>query len=1340
MQNLIPSFIAEKFIQHNLHGAFDAATLFLDIPGFTAWTDALMQYQEDGAEVLTDALNRIMGPLVEAVYAHGGFISTFAGDAFTALFPLRTARSARRKNAVRHAAQVALYVQEFFNEQGSLQTRYGDFALTARVGLSAGDVYWGILGEIGPSAPAAGLRTYFFRGQAVEACTRAEGYAERGQVVADQYFLTLLGERYEAVALPATPGYFELLSAEPVAVPARVSSQGLPAQVLADFVIEPAVNFSASGAGGEFRQVTPVFVSFNEPNLERLNAFVSIVMQLAADYGGYFNKLDFGDKGGLILVLFGAPIAHENDLGRAADFLLALQRSVNTAPLLNPPGRSAAPRPGFQWRAGFSHGTVFAGMVGGARRGEYTAIGTVVNLAARLMQGAPWGSLWLDEATARRLQRGFAIDQVGTHNFKGFAEAHQVYCLKGQRVAVEGSRRGTYSGELHGRESEISQLQAFVQPIFEGKFGGMLVVTGEAGIGKSRLVHEFAWKMQESMPVEQAPLWMLAQTNEVLRQSLNPFRYALYEYFGQSAALSDAENKLRFDARLNALTAELTGSALRQELERTRPFLGALLDLYWPGSLYDQLEPKLRFENTLLALTTLLRAESLRQPVIVFLEDLQWLDADTRHFLLYFSRVMGADERVQYPVIVLATARELPEEEWFAPSVRQHTLPLNPLPDLVMGDLARDVLGALAAPELVTLIRERSDGNPFFAEQILLYLLEQGMLAQSEAGLRPAGGGLLLPGDVRAVLATRLDRLTQDVKRVVQTAAALGRQFEVPVLTRMLRADVTLADKLSEGVRQDIWFALSEANYLFRHAMMRDVAYEMQLRTHLRELHSLALEAIETIYAADLASHYDDLAYHAERSQDADRQRLYYRKAGEAAQSAYRNTQAIEYFERLLPLLKDLPERIDVRLRIGAVLELIGRWKSAEVHYREALDLAESLQDALTVARCQQALGVLCRQRGDYDAALEWLELTRSGYERLQDRAGLSRAYSDVCMVYWRRGEFSQATRNSLACLELARQVGDQRTIASGLNILGNIAWGRQEFANAQKYYEESLAIRRKLGDKRDIAGSLNNLALVLDEQGMYEEAWSLHQESLKIKREIGDEWGAAMTLNNIGWMSLVHADLDSAQKYFEEYLRLCRAFGDQWSQAVALNNLGLVSLRRGAYADAGRLFEENLELCQRIGDKAGAVSCFNNLSLVALAAAETERARCLLTEAFRIRKDLEERRGPAYGFVGLAGVDILQSQLQDRKLLERAVRFSAFAEKTWANFRIEEAYLRQHHQNVEAARAVLDEAAFAAAWQAGSTWTFDQAIENCKSALGCQDEDWLRPAKQADAAASESN
>jgi hypothetical protein len=151
---------------------------------------------------------------------------------------------------------------------------------------------------------------------------------------------------------------------------------------------------------------------------------------------------------------------------------------------------------------------------------------------------------------------------------------------------------------------------------------------------------------------------------------------------------------------------------------------------------------------------------------------------------------------------------------------------------------------------------------------------------------------------------------------------------------------------------------------------------------------------------------------------------------------------------------------------------------------------------------------------------------------------------------------------------------------------------------------------------------------------------------------------------------------------------------------------------------------EENLEICQRTGDTAGALNCLNNLGLVALAACELEQARCLFIEAFRLRKGLESQDGPIYGFVGLAGVDILCSQAQDPAMLERAVRFSAFAEKTWGSGRVQDVYLRQHRQNLDAARALLDEAAFAAAWQAGSAWTLDQALEHGQIALGCQHEE----------------
>jgi predicted ATPase len=273
----------------------------------------------------------------------------------------------------------------------------------------------------------------------------------------------------------------------------------------------------------------------------------------------------------------------------------------------------------------------------------------------------------------------------------------------------------------------------------------------------------------------------------------------LRSYFEQTSTGREEENKARFTARFEALLAT-TPDPLRHELDRVRSFLGALVELYWPDSLYIQLEPRLRFENTLDALATLLRAESMRQPSVVQLEDLQWLDADSKHLLQYLGRVIAND-----PVAIIATSRERPAPDWFPPGIPQTTLDLNVLPATTVGAYASAVLNAPVAPELVDLLVQRAECNPFFMEQLLRYLQEQNLLAQTTEGWLPISSGMLLPTDVRTVLVARLDRLTQDVKQVVQTAAVLGREFEVRVLSQMLQGDPALPGKLARGASCTRW-------------------------------------------------------------------------------------------------------------------------------------------------------------------------------------------------------------------------------------------------------------------------------------------------------------------------------------------------------------------------------------------------------------------------------------------------------------------------------------------------------------------------------------------------------
>jgi hypothetical protein len=304
--------------------------------------------------------------------------------------------------------------------------------------------------------------------------------------------------------------------------------------VIGTFVLEDVLNLVASGAQAEFRHIAIAFISFDETLAwDALHRFVMTTMELAHLYGGYFNKLDFGDKGAKILVLFGAPVAHENDPERATDFLLHLRDRT----------------PGVPWRAGLTTGLVYAGLMGGEERCEYTAIGDAVNLAARLMMKAPHGAIWTDATLAGRLRvQGYLLEPVGSFDLKGKQRAVIIEQLEQKQFAPDAK---LHSGPMIGRDAELARLVEWASPIVRGTWGGLIAIYGEAGIGKSRLVYALhQWFTRESStPVT----WFVCESNDNTRQSLAPFKKWLYAYFDQSPTNTPEENKAYFTYILDTL-------------------------------------------------------------------------------------------------------------------------------------------------------------------------------------------------------------------------------------------------------------------------------------------------------------------------------------------------------------------------------------------------------------------------------------------------------------------------------------------------------------------------------------------------------------------------------------------------------------------------------------------------------------------------------------------------------------------------------------------------------------------------------------------------------------------
>lgn len=1027
---------------------------------------------------------------------------------------------------------------------------------------------------------------------------------------------------------------------------------------------DAVVNLADSGVPAEFRQVASVFISFAEPpDQQNLRSFVTIVLKLVYSYGGYFNKLDFGDKGSVMLVLFGAPIAHENDVVRAADFLLSLRAYATDV----------------RWRAGLTFETVYAGFIGGFEHSEYTAIGDAVNLAARMMMQAEWGDIWMSPLAAQRLRgKGYRTETLGVYAFKGKSNALAVTRLLGKRADSEEGQPDIPQhrrGQLVGRDAELAHLMQWVIPLIDAApreetpdrdhLPRIIVIYGDPGIGKSCLVDELRLRCAMGRRLR----WFSCPSDEIMRQSLNPFERMLHGYLDQSPERTVEENKKRFDQLLDLLIASVPPDyrGIAQELQRTRSFLGAIVNLRWNNSLYEQLDPKLRFDNMLLAFRTFLQAESLRQPVVVQLEDMQWLDTDSQELIRSLAHVLH-----DHALVLLCVSRyrddgsqvPLPVDSTFS----RHTLELTPLTVGHVQTLAAHLLDGAVTDEVIQFLVEKTNGNPFFVEQLILDLREREAITWAGAGwqLRIAED-IDVPTSISAVLTARLDRLSSQVKQVVQTAAVLGHEFALQVLVAMLRGDVGVFQHVSTAEAERIWSLISEWHYLFTHPLLRDAAYTMQLRTQLRELHTLAGAAIEQVYADHLPPKYADLAYHYGQAEDLERERRYARLAGEWAATRFANREAVRYLSRALELtpVDTLPERWELLSLRERVYDLQGTRSAQNQDLDELEKLANQLND-----NQRRAYAVLrwanCADRlGDYPGMIAASQGAIYLANVLQSRDIEAAGYLQWARALWYQGEYDTARQRAEQSLELARKVQSRQLEADSLRTLGNVALYEGNYPEARTAFEQSLYLCRELSDWYGESGALNNLGIIAFYQGDYARARDCYEQSLHLNRQAGDQQGESMALGNLGEVAAAQGDYAAAQTSFEQTLRLYREMGDQYGESLILFNLGEVAATLGDYTTARSTFEQSLEICRAIGHRQHESLILAKMSLLAHRMGANDDAYAFGQQALGLAREVQDPNSQAYALTHLghalveldrmqAAADAYQQALHIRSELEQ--------------------------------------------------------------------------------------
>ncbi len=1214
MHHFVPSLIIDNLSKNILQGGFPCASLFVDISGFTNVTETLMQHGQHGAEVLAVVMRMIFTPLVHSVYEQGGFVTNFAGDAVMAVFP---ASADNQQEAAVRALAAAWQIQQHLDANAQTDSPYGTFQFSAKVGLATGDVQWGTI--LSPDHERA---IYYFKGPAIVESANAEKRAQAGDIIAGDAVIEAIASHATIEKVSDHWRVIRLLSTlpEPQVIETAPPNVEQMVRFYPRFLVEQEIS-------GEFRQVLNLFISLHRtPDHAELDAFMTSVFRAQDKYGGLINRIDFGDKGCHMLMFWGAPISYENDITRALYFIWELQQETQI-PL----------------RAGITYRIAHAGAIGSPLAEEYTCYGRGVNLAARYMMAADWHEIWVDKEIARRAERGFSFRALGEKQFKGFADPQPVFLITGYREDLPVLYE---DWPFTGRHKELQQLEKAMQPIYEGRFGGVVCIVGEAGLGKSRLMAEF---LDPIAAAGKATIF-LCQTDEIIRQSLNPFRYFLRHYFDQSSARDEADNQSRFMEILDELLLFVPDSELVAEIERTASILASLVGLYWEDSLYEQLDPALRFENSLIAIKTLLRAESRRQPLVMQLEDAHLLDTDSQAFLSYLTRNMD-----DFPLLLLMSSRDPLPAEIFAPNIPLEKIHLQELGEESLVDMAYALLDQRPSPALLKLLKERSGGNPFYVEQLLHYLQKNDLLdgiAQSAGGV--SQGEIYIPTDVRALLTARLDQLPAPVKDVVQYAAVLGREFEAPILSEMMARNSDLKMSLDTAVTQSIWIALDQVRYLFQHALLRDAAYDMQLHSRLHNLHKLAAQAFENQFRQDLEvrPRYPEIAYHFDKAEERAKAAHYYGEAGEQAKEYFSNIEAISYFsrglelaadddlqarynylcgretvfqwlgqrddqqrdlielERILDQHPDVYKQADLALRRSSYALVTGDYETAVLMAKESLAFGRRTDQAVIRAKAHHRWGRTLWQQGRAKEAEEHIQKALQLVEGHGLRDVEAMCHYDLGAAYFELAKYDQAIQHVKLAQQAYDFLDDQQGLANCQNALGVISYARADYAGALNHYEEALALCHKIGWRYMEPRFLSNLGNNYFDLGNFDMAKSYHHQSLVICREINNRENEAVNLDTLGLIAHYQGRLIEAIDLYKEALAIHNVIENPKEKGFALTHLGYAFVENGQLDDARLTLEEALKIRKELGAKALAIDTLAGYAYLHLQEDRLEKAK----------------------------------------------------------------------------------------------------------------------------------
>ena len=771
----------------------------------------------------------------------------------------------------------------------------------------------------------------------------------------------------------------------------------------------------------ERRQLTVMFCDLvgstalsEQLDPEDLREVITVYQETAAAAIKQFDGFIAQYLGDGILVYFGYPVAHEDDAQRAIRVGLEIIESMSR---LN---QSLGQPVDLQVRIGIHTGLVVVGEVGDEYRRDQLALGETTNVAARMQGLAQPNTLVISEASHRLVRGYFTFESLGGHTVKGISHPIQVYRVLRQTLARSrldvAMAASTGLTPLVGREQEVDLLRARWEQVVEGQ-GQVVLISGEAGIGKSRLVQAFREQLETG-----SYYWLDCRGSSYHQNS------ALYPFIDLLQRLLEFDEDDTPKQKLDKLEGVLQRYKL--PLNQMVPLFALLLSLPVPQEKYASLNlsPQGQKQKTLEALLAVLLKLSEKWPVLILVEDLHWVDASTLEMLDTLVEQVSAAR-----VLALFTFRPGFKPIWTSHSHLTH-LSLNRLTRNQIEQMVEKIAGTKELPpQLLQQVLTKTDGVPIFVEELTRMMLENN--PQTAGQLQPAGDmqELAIPATLQDLLMARLDRLGS-VREVAQLGATLGREFIFAVILAISTQDEqALSQDLDTLVDAELLYQRGlppQAVYTFKHALIQEAAYHSLLRSSRQDYHRRIALLLSENFPELAKTEPELLAHHFTAARLNQQAIVFWRQAGEQAVERSANIEAIRHFEHALSLLDTLPEgpgrteqELQLRVALGASLLMVKGYAAdeVEIHYSRARSLCRQIEDIPQLLSALFGLWSFYLVRAQYKNAFEMAERLMQLALKQQDSGMLLAAHQVQGVTFFYQGNLVLARKH----LELAVDLYD---------------------------------------------------------------------------------------------------------------------------------------------------------------------------------------------------------------------------------------------------------------------------------------------------------------------------